>query len=159
VKLYCRSHSPCSLCALINSHRLQPLMTCRSIKHICATISESSFISWPLSDRIGSSHAFLALCREPRAWLQLMEAGAERAILQMTGDACHEVLHDLCFCFYVFHFACTGAHKRSSHGHSHRSAWPQPDATHGQTRPQQRMPNVLQLHDRSFCTFSGHSAQ
>ncbi len=49
-------------------------------------------MNWTLPDRIGSSHALLAVCREHRTWLQLKEAGVQRAILQMMLDADLEVL-------------------------------------------------------------------
>ena len=62
-----------------------------SMRHICATMSDSSFPRWALSDRIGSSYALLALCREARTWLQLQDARVELAILQMLLDPCHEV--------------------------------------------------------------------
>jgi hypothetical protein len=54
-------------------------------------------MQWTLPDRIGSSYALLVLCREPRTWLQLMEAGVERAILQMMLDVHFEVPSDTQF--------------------------------------------------------------
>ncbi len=80
----------------------QPLLIHNTLQHICASISSKSFMNWTLPDRIGSSHALLALCREPRTWLQLAEAGVERAILQMMLDVDLEVLwHAVEKCFSV----------------------------------------------------------
>jgi hypothetical protein len=70
----------------------QPLLIHNTLQHICASISSKSFMNWTLPDRIGSSHALLAVCREHRTWLQLKEAGVQRAILQMMLDADLEVL-------------------------------------------------------------------
>jgi hypothetical protein len=119
------------VCSLLASHLLQPLLVHGSIKHICAAINQSSFISWALSDRIGASYALLALCRERRTWLLLAEAFVEQSILQMMLDSCHEVVI-LFWLVFAAHFTCTGAHERLAHGHRRRSAWYQPNAAHGQ---------------------------
>jgi hypothetical protein len=86
------SRRPVGCTDRILSHVSQPLLIHNTLQHICASISSKSFMNWTLPDRIGSSHALLALCREPRTWLQLAEAGVERAILQMMLDVDLEVL-------------------------------------------------------------------
>lgn len=144
--------------SLLASHLLQPLLAHGSIKHICAAISQSSFISWALSDRIGSSYALLALCRERRTWLLLAEAFVERAILQLMLDSCHEVII-VFWCFFAAHFACSGAHERNAYGHCRRSAWSQPNAAHGQACSQQLVPNILQLHVWSGGSVTGPRAR
>ena len=124
------------------------------MRHICAAISDNSFISWNVSNRIGSSHALLALCREPRTWLQMAEACVERSILQMMLDPFYEVHRDSWFCFVATHVTCPDSNERPPYGHFNSSTWPEPDAAHDQIRPRKRLPNVLQLHDRVIRNFA-----
>jgi uncharacterized protein YhhL (DUF1145 family) len=123
VKPFCRWLASCLLALCPCSLPLQPLLMHNSILHICAAISDNSFINWALSNRIGSSYALLALSREPRTWLQMADACVERAVLNMMLDPCNEVPPFITFHVAAHHVACSGANKRPPHGHCDCSAW------------------------------------